>query len=186
MHMMDGISLQKMHLRAKIRAVRKAFASSGQAAAATRALNAYVLDLIQAQSSANVAAYQAMGSEVGLEAAITALQHAGATVCLPVVTGPVGTPLSFSPTERVPDCVLLPLIAFDRNGGRLGQGGGYYDATIEAWRNGGHRPLLLGIGFECQAVATVPRDNHDQLLDWIVTELGAYRVKEHETDRIAP
>jgi 5-formyltetrahydrofolate cyclo-ligase len=186
MHIMDGISLKKMELRTKIRAVRKAFANSMQAAAATSALNAHVLELIHAQSSTNVAAYQAVGCEVSLEAAIAALHHTGAIVSLPVVTGPVGTPLSFSPTDRVPDCVLLPLIAFDRKGGRLGQGGGYYDATIEAWRKRGHRPLLVGIGFECQAVATVPRDTHDQLLDWIVTELGAYRVKEHETDRTAP
>jgi 5-formyltetrahydrofolate cyclo-ligase len=186
MRMMDVISHKKTALRAEIRAVRKAFAGSQLAAAATSAINAHVLDLIQARSLISVAAYQAMGSEVSLETTIKTLQDAGAIVSLPVVSGRTGTSLLFTPTHAVPDIALLPLIAFDRSGGRLGQGGGYYDTTIAGWKNAGCLPLLVGIGFECQAVATVPRDDHDQLLDWIVTELGAYRLTHHDTDRTAP
>lgn len=70
------------------------------------------------------------------------------------------------------DVVCLPLLGFDRLGGRLGQGGGFYDATFAFRRHGASRPLLLGVAFACQEIANVPREAWDVPLDRIVTEQG--------------
>ena len=68
------------------------------------------------------------------------------------------------------DLVLVPLVAFDRFGGRLGQGGGYYDRYFQLhrekrWR----RPSLIGVAYDFQEVAQVPSDRWDVALDGIVT-----------------
>ena len=171
-----SIEARKRALRVTVRARRKAFASSPDRAAAVAAIADHVLRLQHDWAGLCVAAYRAMGSEVPLDSVIAALEQARALVLLPEVVGPAGTVLSFGDDARVPDIVLLPLIAFDRSGGRLGQGGGYYDATLAAWRAAGHTPTTVGIAFGCQAVPVVPRAAHDQLLDWIVTQHGAYRA----------
>jgi len=68
----------------------------------------------------------------------------------------------------VPDIILLPLLSFDLNGGRLGYGGGYYDRTLAALRAGG-QVTAIGVGYDAQEVDDVPRDDNDQLLDYIAT-----------------
>ena len=76
--------------------------------------------------------------------------------------------------ELTPDVVLTPLLAFDRRGGRLGFGAGYYDATLEALRSRG--PVLaIGLAFETQEVDQVPTEPHDQRLDAVVTPAGIVR-----------
>lgn len=65
------------------------------------------------------------------------------------------------------DLVLLPLLAVDKNGYRLGQGGGYYDTTFASLAN---RPLLCGMGYDCQFVDFVPHDEWDLKLDYFVSE----------------
>ena len=86
----------------------------------------------------------------------------------PDVAG-VAAPLAGAP-ELKPDIVVCPLIAFDRSGGRLGQGGGYYDRTIELARASAKRPWVVGLAFSVQEVAHVPVEPHDQRLDAILTE----------------
>lgn len=70
------------------------------------------------------------------------------------------------------DVVLVPLLAFDAHGGRLGQGGGYYDRCFA--RRSGHRPLLVGYAYHAQRVAALPLDAWDVRLDAILTERGLY------------
>ena len=70
-----------------------------------------------------------------------------------------------------PDVLLVPLLAFDAQGYRLGYGGGYYDRTLEALRAAG-KILAIGIAYAGQQVDTLPREAHDHPLDAIVTELG--------------
>lgn len=70
----------------------------------------------------------------------------------------------------VPDVVLLPLVAFDRRGFRLGYGGGYFDRTLAAIVP---RPFTVGIGFEIARVDTIQPQQHDIPLDAVVTEAGA-------------
>lgn len=82
--------------------------------------------------------------------------------------GPYGIWQSAGEAGEV-DLVLAPGMAFDRFGGRLGHGGGYYDRFLE--RSGAR---AIGLGFEIQMVERVPRAAHDRLLWRVVTERAAY------------
>jgi 5-formyltetrahydrofolate cyclo-ligase len=75
----------------------------------------------------------------------------------------------------VPQVVLVPLLAFDRRGFRLGYGGGYYDRTLESLRRSAYL-TTIGVGFSAQEVAAVPHDALDQRLDWLATETGLIKV----------
>jgi 5-formyltetrahydrofolate cyclo-ligase len=80
-----------------------------------------------------------------------------------------------SAPEVAPNLVITPLLAFDRRGGRLGQGAGHYDRTLAALRR--LRPVfVLGVAFADQEVEAVPTDRHDQRLDAIVTETAYIEV----------
>ncbi len=71
--------------------------------------------------------------------------------------------------EVEPDVLLVPLLAFDRAGHRLGYGGGYYDRTLALLRE--RRPVAaVGMGFAAQEVAAVPATPRDALLDLVLTE----------------
>ena len=114
----------------------------------------------------------------------------GARAALPVVDAP-GAPLRFrewTPTALlapdrygiptpvagdwlVPDLILIPLNGFDAAGYRLGYGGGFFDRTLAALVP---RPLTVGVGFEINRIDSIQPEAHDQRLDWIVTEAGAF------------
>lgn len=72
----------------------------------------------------------------------------------------------------VPSHVLVPLLAYDSDGYRLGYGGGYYDRSLRALRET-KSVLAIGIAYSGQQVDQVPHDETDERLDWIVTERGA-------------
>jgi 5-formyltetrahydrofolate cyclo-ligase len=85
----------------------------------------------------------------------------------------MAAPPAASPV-RVPRLIFAPLLAFDRRGGRLGQGGGYYDRTIALLRRRG--PItVVGVAFADQEVDATPSGPLDQPLDAILTETG-YRT----------
>ncbi|TXH37117.1 MAG: 5-formyltetrahydrofolate cyclo-ligase [Rhodospirillaceae bacterium] len=89
------------------------------------------------------------------------------------------TPPDHAP-EVIPEVLLVPLLAFDPNGYRLGYGGGFYDRTLDKLRRRaqltGHRaPLAVGVAYAAQEVPEVPRGPYDQPLDWIVTERSAFK-----------
>lgn len=70
-----------------------------------------------------------------------------------------------------PDVLIVPLLAFDARGYRLGYGGGFYDRTLQALR--AQRPTIaIGFAFAAQQVDAVPNDAFDQCLDAVVTEQG--------------
>lgn len=77
------------------------------------------------------------------------------------------------------DLVLTPLVGFDRQGNRLGMGGGYYDTTFAflAGRNHWHKPRLLGLAYGFQEVDALPHEPWDVPLSAIVTEAGLIRAK---------
>jgi 5-formyltetrahydrofolate cyclo-ligase len=80
----------------------------------------------------------------------------------------IPSPPASSP-EVHPNLLITPLLAFDRQGGRLGQGGGHYDRTLAALRK--QRPVfVLGVAYSGQEITSVPMAAHDQRLDAIVTE----------------
>lgn len=68
------------------------------------------------------------------------------------------------------DLILMPLVAFDEQGNRLGMGGGFYDRTLEAlWRHP-RRPRLAGVAYEFQRVASLPAASWDVPLDEVITD----------------
>ena len=95
---------------------------------------------------------------------------------LPLVPDAYGIPSPpQSAPEVLPNLLLTPVLAFDRQGGRLGQGGGHYDRTLAILRK--QRPVfVLGLAFADQEVDEVPMGPHDQRLDAIVTETAYIEV----------
>ena len=87
--------------------------------------------------------------------------------------------LSPPPSAQVltPDLIIAPVLAFDAQGYRLGQGGGYYDRTLDAINQSGATPPVVGLAYDGQEVEAVPVGEHDQRLDAILTETG-YRLFE--------
>jgi 5-formyltetrahydrofolate cyclo-ligase len=83
-----------------------------------------------------------------------------------------GIPIPQDGPDLVPDVVLLPLLAFDTQGFRLGYGGGYFDRTLAAMVP---RPLAIGVGFELGRVPDIRPQPHDIPLAAIVTEAGILR-----------
>ncbi|MBP0616613.1 5-formyltetrahydrofolate cyclo-ligase [Jiella sp. KSK16Y-1] len=75
-----------------------------------------------------------------------------------------------------PEMMLVPLAAFDKRGGRIGYGRGYYDRAIASLRAKGLAPMLIGVAFACQEVEAVPMDPHDVPLDLVATEAGVIVV----------
>lgn len=129
--------------------------------------------------------------EPDVRAVIDLWRQAGALTALPVVVAEdvalafrawtTETPLEADrygiPTPMAgefvqPDLILLPLNGFDAAGYRLGYGGGYFDRTLAALSP---RPLAVGVGFETNRLTSIRPENHDQKLDWIVTENGIFR-----------
>ena len=82
---------------------------------------------------------------------------------------------SASATTLVPDLVIVPVLAFDRTGGRLGQGAGCYDRTIAALRASA-TVRVIGLAYCGQEIDRVPTDEHDQRLDGILTDTGFIEV----------
>lgn len=144
-----------------------------------------------------VAGYWPIGTELDVRHTLSHLDLIGFGCALPVVVAK-GEPLVFrtwtpqTPMERSglgilapaaavpevdPDVLLVPLLAFDRAGYRLGYGAGFYDRTLERLRRS-KRVTAIGIGFAGQEVDDVPRDRYDQPLDWLVTENFVLRIAE--------
>lgn len=140
-----------------------------------------------------VAGYLAMGTELDPAPVMLALHGLGIGLCVPVVEGK-GRPLAFrvwtpgcetvegtfgvripeDGAAATPDLLLVPLLAFDDEGYRLGYGGGFYDRTLAQLRAAG--PVVaLGLAFAGQQVEAVPREPVDERLDAVVTERGILR-----------
>lgn len=82
------------------------------------------------------------------------------------------------------DLVIVPGVVFDAQGGRLGQGQGYYDRLL---RNVPPDRPRVALAFECQLTDRVPRDQHDMLMDYVISETQVYEAKvERLANRPAP
>jgi 5-formyltetrahydrofolate cyclo-ligase len=86
----------------------------------------------------------------------------------------VAEPAGAAATARDLDVVLVPGVAFDPTGGRLGQGGGHYDRLLAGLPD---RIVRVGVGFACQLVPRVPRAAHDRAVDLVVTDRATYRTR---------
>lgn len=75
------------------------------------------------------------------------------------------------------DILLLPLVAFDRSGHRIGMGAGFYDRSLSSLHRRFRRPKLIGLGYSFQEVADIQPNAWDIPLDAIVTETEFIRVR---------
>lgn len=83
--------------------------------------------------------------------------------------------LRAAPTKRVrpdePDLIMVPGVAFDRRGGRMGHGKGYYDKLLQRVRPDA---VLVGIAYESQIFPEIPMGGHDIFMDRVITEKAVY------------
>ena len=92
---------------------------------------------------------------------------------IPMVEDRFGIPTPAVGDFLLPQALLIPLVAFDTAGYRLGYGGGFFDRTLTSLQP---RPLAIGVGFELCRVDTIHPEPHDQRLDAVVTEAGVFTV----------
>lgn len=178
--------IDKHELRAAMRATRKRLAGLDPEASLRAAEHAGDLP-----AGETVAVYRAIGSEIDADALSLALSRQGRQLCLPVVIER-DAPMTFrrwSPGEPLeldeagvpapfplaatltPDLIITPLLAFDAAGGRLGQGGGYYDRTFAALPDA----VRIGFAYAGQELENLPVEPHDIRLHGVLTERG-YRA----------
>lgn len=178
--------LQKQKLREKLRFRRKHFAANLDGMgrlAAFRALPAPLTALLV--EHAMVSAYAACGDEPDVLPMFADLAAGGALALPhhatrdgpmdfrrwrtdePLEKGPWGTPQPMGDAlAAVPDLIFCPLVGFDRQGGRIGQGGGHYDRYFFAHPGA----LRIGVGWSVQEIDAVPRESTDMALDAVLTE----------------
>lgn len=144
-----------------------------------------------------VAAYWPKGDEFDTGPILEGLLERGVTCALPVVQkdskvlkfarwdesvelkkGAYGITEPDSTEWVEPDIVIVPMLAFDWRGGRLGYGGGYYDATLADLR-ANKDIVAIGVAYALQAcLFNVPTEEHDERLDWVITPKDARRFTD--------
>jgi 5-formyltetrahydrofolate cyclo-ligase len=178
-------------LAAKAQARRLALAARRAVPEAGALLRDVILAEAPPPPGAIIGGFWPMGSEIDTRPLLDALHDRGHAIALPV-TPPRGRPLFFRPwspgtpmargpmgTQHTaegdpvtPDWLIIPLLAFDRTGARLGYGGGYYDRTLALLRGA----TSIGVAYAAQEIAQVPTGPHDIRLTAIATERGLIRA----------
>lgn len=146
------------------------------------------------RSDTIIASYWSMGHELDTLPIMNAILDMGVKCALPVIqpetkvlkfaqwaretimtVGAFDIPVPETKNYITPNIVLVPLLVFDQKGYRLGYGGGYYDATLNALRASGD-VTAVGIGYSDQAcLFALPREAHDERLDMAITPDRVYR-----------
>jgi 5-formyltetrahydrofolate cyclo-ligase len=183
----DPVLLRKAEMRAAALALRDGLDADARTraaeTAAQRGLPVAVAD------GMIVSGFMPIRSEISPLPLLRRLAEAGARLALPAIAGR-GRPLAMrrwsfgAPLQRgqwgirepgpeaeavIPDLLIVPLAAFDRRGGRIGYGAGYYDMTI-AQARAAKPACAIGLAFAAQEVEEVPMLSHDQRLDFVLTE----------------
>ena len=185
---MLDIDGEKRELRARC-AILRADAARRRPDAA-RIAGWRLVDVLQPSAGEMVAGYRAFRSELDPLPAMMELHTRGAKLCLPAVVaksaplafrtwepeqpvkpGAFGVEIPADGEDCTPTLAIVPLLAWDRGGGRLGYGGGFYDRTLHALRGTGTLRRAIGFAYAAQEVPEVPRDATDALLDGLVSEL---------------
>lgn len=181
---------EKRDVRLSAQNKRNTIASSVAPGAGER-LASNVLNLISSLSVPRfVSGFLPIGSEIDIGPCMSRLRQRGLITCLPIVlkkahplvfrvwkegdeleSGPLKTRQpGVTASEVRPDILLVPLLAFDLRGYRLGWGGGFYDRTLAAYKMAGWRITTIGVGYDAQQMDQVPAGEFDVPMDWIVTE----------------
>lgn len=195
MAIVTDLTAVKAAARTAAFAHRKTAFEAGQPAQAL----AHLHSVLKQYMGQTLASYMPMRTEISPLAAMTRHATTG-RVCVPVITG-AGQPLEFRewtpgcdmikgpfgafvPVDTpilVPDVVIVPLVAFDRQGNRLGYGGGFYDRTLQGLRARGD-VQAFGFAFAAQEAAGLPTEATDQPLDAMITEKEILRFSAKQSD----
>lgn len=185
---------QKQLIRSKIRKIRKSIPPE-QALSASQKLCNNVIKHQHYKKAAHIACFISFDSEISTQVLLHHIVQDKGTCYLPKLKPTPPNRLWFMPYKKdtklianklgIPevalpvnhairlsslDILLMPLVAFDPQGNRLGMGGGYYDATLAHLKNAAHRPLLYGIAYQEQQVSQLPIESWDFPLDGIFTQ----------------
>jgi 5-formyltetrahydrofolate cyclo-ligase len=201
MHLHD-LNLAKTSLRSRFRELRREI-SERKRQPADHAINAAITKLVAERNAARVAGFLAFDGEPDIAPALTELNLNGIEIYLPVIeTGAAHDFLSFrrwpaggasappgalrrnSIGIREPvvgelcavsdfDVMLIPLVAWDESGGRLGMGAGYYDRALEGVA-AATRPLRIGVAYQIQRADALPMSETDVYLHGLLTESGLF------------
>lgn len=184
----------KRELRSRLRAAR-ANLRRGEAETRSNAVCARVTESPEFAGAKIIALYRAMTGEVVTDEIFRSARSRGAVTLYPrvakgsvdLVFSPVSDlgdlkpgvwgilePAVDAPAARVSDAdvVIVPGVAFDMKGRRLGQGGGYYDRLLRKLKRGA---VSLGVAFDLQVVDEVPCGPNDAKIDCLATESGFFR-----------
>lgn len=182
------MSRTKQYLREQAKTARSAIPAA-EASRKSRAIRDRLRDLFDGHTEIMV--YASKDPEVETEGIIADLLAAGKRVIVPIIERETCTlrlsyledlsvlvPSTFSVPEpighEIParaadvEVVVVPMLAYDKSGNRLGYGAGYYDRFLERCPH----PVTIGIAYSCQEVALLPAEPNDVTMDYIVTEKG--------------
>lgn len=195
-----GVATRKTALRHSVLLARRDLTEDERRAASRSAVERLVR-LPEVWRSGVVALYVALDDELDPSSAVPLLRERGIRTLFPRVRGehldlaeatdPHALPGGFrgirEPTgpaidPDVVDVAVLPGVAYDLDGGRLGQGGGHYDRLLPQLPED---TVRVGLGFSCQVVPRVPREDHDEVVDIVVTDHAVHRTGARREPRDA-
>lgn len=190
-----SIDAAKQAMRSGMKAVRGSL-STAHCKAGADALAQTGIAFASPPANAVISGYAAIGDELNLWPLLETMAASGYAIALPVTVAKAA-PLIFRqwkpgaalmdgafnvpvPGEDAPvlepEILLVPLLAFDGEGFRLGYGAGFYDRTLKALRARSHA-TAIGIAFDEQRVEAVPHDAYDEALDWVLTPSGPIKIE---------
>jgi len=189
---MTSLGDEKASLRKALSAIRKEASLDVEAAHHLAQLAPELMDMFRPEAGAIAAGYWPIRTELDPRPLMQQLAAAGLTTALPATPQP-GKPLIFhlwqegdpvieglygtsEPAPEAPRCepdiLLVPMLAFDNAGYRLGYGGGFYDRSLAVLRAINPAVRAVGIAFGAQRIDLVPRGEHDARLDAVLTPEG--------------
>ncbi len=181
--------------KSTMRRVARAHRKQAQEAAAACGFSQDILEAVGKLTPPRVlAVYCAVGSEIDPSPLALVWPHNNLRLALPVCRlesepmlfrhwcdgvslGKDGIGMAVPPPTAeilIPDMVLVPLLAFDKSGGRLGRGGGHYDRTLAVLQLE-HKALAIGVAYDAQEVDACPMEAHDRRLDMVVTPTRIFK-----------
>jgi len=189
-------SVSKADIRNRMRRLRQQI-DPRQRARMNQSIGQVVIDYVEAQAVRTLAAYSAFDGEPDLGDALARLSDGGIRIVMPVIdANPASRKMTFhqwTPGSRANDnrlgirepefgqpvdldeidLMLIPLVAWDDAGHRLGVGGGYFDRSLAPFAQA-NRPFRMGIGYQLQRCDAVPADDWDIPLHGIITDAGRF------------
>ena len=191
--------MPRQALRRELRQRRRAL-DAGRQRQHARLVMEQLSRLPECRGARHIAAYMACDGELDPGPYLRLARRLGSRIYLPVLAKDAPSGVRFHPLPAGPrgwrrnrygiaepvtrpalpawrlDALLMPLVGFDRQGHRLGMGGGYYDRLLAGLARQSRRPRCIGLAHSCQEVAGLPVAGWDQDMDVVVTERGVIRT----------